>query len=319
MKLSFEQVSSVAFGYVRSFADGNGMHFMKCSEKQIAAFASFSEGLAANASATTGIRLDFYTDSAFFAFEASSGRRFELYVNGVFKAVFIRESEGAQRFSFDLDPTGRENRVTLFFPSHDAPGVLSSVELSDGASLAPHAFDKKLFFIGDSITQGWESGYDSLSFAIQVSDFFNAESVIQGIGGAFFDESIFDPDIDFEPDAVIVAFGTNDWGARKSLEEIASHANAFLSLVAKRFEGKKLFAISPIWRANAAELRASGYFCEVCDAVKLEIAKNNFTLIDGYLLTPHMPDFYSDKYLHPNAVGFGVYAHNLCKVLKDRI
>lgn len=319
MKLSFEQVQSIAFGHVRSFCDQNGMHFMKCSEKQIEAFSSFWEGLGINASATTGVRLDFDTDSSFFAFEASSGRRFELYVNGVFKNVFIRSGEGTERFCVELDNSADKNRITLYFPSHDAPGVLVSVELSDNASLEPHVFDRKFFFIGDSITQGWESHYDSLSYAIQVSDFFNAESVIQGVGGAFFDESVFDPDIDFDPDAVIVAFGTNDWGIRKTRDELRAHTEAFLSLVAKRFEGKKLFAISPIWRGNAGELRATGYFSEVCDTVKSEIVKCGFSLIDGYLLAPHMPDFYSDKYLHPNAIGFGVYAHNLCKVLKDRI
>ena len=49
------------------------------------------------------------------------------------------------------------------------------------------------------------------------------------------------------------------------------------------------------------------------------MAKHGVTVIDGRTLTPHLPEFYSDKVLHPNALGFGVYAENLIKAIKDII
>lgn len=318
MKFSFEQLKTVTFGYVRSYEDENGMHFDKCTEKQVAAFSSFWAGLGQNACATTGIRLDFHTDSDFFKFTASSGKRFELYLNGVFRNVFIR-SDDENEFFVQLDTSRKDNRITLYLPSHDAPGVLSCVEIADGASFIPHRFDRKFFFIGDSITQGWDSHYDSLSYANRVSDFFNAESIIQGAGGAFFSEKIFDPDIDFDPDIVIFAFGTNDWGFNATHEDLRKNTDEFISALVKRFEGKKIFGISPIWRGNTEEPRATGYFKDVCSTVKKEIVSHGVTLIEGEMLTPHMEDFFADKYLHPNGLGFGIYAHNLCKILKEYI
>lgn len=320
MRLSFSTVKSIIVGSVESYEDANGMHFAKCTEKQVKAYGALSDFLAINARATTGIRLDFHTSSTRFSFGASSGARFELYVNGVFTDCVVFGADDEKVFSKTISTGKDENRITLFFPSHDTPGVLSFVELDDGASVIPHVFDTKIFFIGDSITQGWESTYDSLSYANRVSDFFNASSVIQGVGGAFFHESILDPALDYDPDIAIVAFGTNDWGRYTSHEELKTRTKAFLDLFCARFEGKKLFGISPIWRGNSPdELRATGYFHEVCKTVKEEIVKHGIVLIDGQTLTPSIPDFYSDKYLHPNGLGFGIYAHNLCKFLKDRI
>lgn len=320
MKLSFETVKSITVGAVRSFENADGMHFAKCTERQVAAWKNFSDGLGVNASATTGIRLDFHTDSKYFTFKAASGKRFELYVNGVFKTCFLRADGDDTDFSADIVSDKAENRITLFFPSHDVPGVISYVELDDGASVRPHKFDRKLYFIGDSITQGWDSHYDSLSYANVVSDFFNADSIIQGVGGAFFHEDIFDSDISYDPDAVIVAFGTNDWGRFESATELRKHACKFLDALTTRFKDKKIFGISPIWRANAeSECRATGYFKDVCKIVKEEILSHGMVLIEGEYLTPHIPDFYSDGYLHPNGLGFSIYAKNLCRILENHL
>lgn len=319
MKLSFSEVKSITVGSVESYEDASGMHFAKCTKKQVDAFRAFSETLAVNATATTGVRLDFHTNSKSFSFGASSGARFELYINGVFTDYVLWRGDDEKVFSKAIATGKDENRITLFFPSHDAPGVLSFVELDDGATVIPHTFDCKIFFIGDSITQGWESTYDSLSYANRTSDFFNADSVIQGTGGAFFHESIFDESVDYDPDVAIVAFGTNDWGHFSSHDELREAARAFLDKFAERFAGKKLFGISPIWRGNTDAPRATGAFCEVCDTVKQEILSHGLVLIEGETLTPSIPDFYSDKYLHPNGLGFGIYAENLCKILKNYI
>ena len=151
MRLSFEEVKSITFGFVHSFEDANGMHFAKCTDKQVAAFGSFWEGLGNNAKATTGIRLDFHTSSKRFAFGVASGRRFELYINGTFREIYKAQDGAGAEFSYDINEAGDESRVTLYFPAHDTPGVLSYVELDDGATVVPHKFDRKIFFIGDHV------------------------------------------------------------------------------------------------------------------------------------------------------------------------
>ena len=222
--------------------------------------------------------------------------------------------------SYSIKLDGKENRITLVLSSHDEPSVLSSVEIDDGASLSPHSFDCKMMFIGDSITQGWDSGYDSLSYAYRVSRFFNANSIIHGVGGGYFHETIFDADVPFDPDIVVIAFGTNDWGRFGSLADLKDQASKFLGAIAAKYSSKKIFAISPIWRADTENVtKATGTFEEVCNAVKSEINNAGITLIDGLTLVPHHSDFYSDVFLHPNALGFGIYAENLIKQIQSHL
>jgi hypothetical protein len=41
-------------------------------------------------------------------------------------------------------------------------------------------------------------------------------------------------------------------------------------------------------------------------------------VINGVNLTPHLEEFFSDKYLHPNDLGFSVYTENLYnEILKN--
>ena len=117
MKLSFSEVKSVTVGSVESYEDANGMHFAKCTKKQVDGFRAFSETLAVNATATTGVRLDFHTNSKSFSFGASSGARFELYINGVFTDYVLWRGDDEKVFSKAIATGKDENIITLFFPS----------------------------------------------------------------------------------------------------------------------------------------------------------------------------------------------------------
>ena len=310
MILTNEQIKAIAFGFVYTEESEKGVRFYKCTKKQIDAWSSLSDFLGSGSRCTTGIRLDFHTSSKTLTLEAEG--RFELHIDGLYSQTLIFD-EGKKRTTVSLkkECVSDDARVTLIFPSHSA-GLLTSVELDDGASVTPHVFDKRLLFIGDSITQGWDSGYDSLSYAWRTTSFFNAESVIHGVGGGYFDKDVFDS-IDFVPDAVIVAFGTNDFAYRGSIDEMISHAHGFLSLLSTEYKDKKLFYISPIWRS--AQAMAMGSFDDCRKALIKEAEDCGFTHIDGITLVPHSSEFYADEILHPSALGFGIYAENLIKIL----
>ena len=310
MKLTLEQMQSVTVGALRIEQGADGIHFHKCTAKQVAAWSALSEGLGSRAETTTGIRLDFCTDSATLAVDTAGGDKFEVLINGLSRyRVHAGEArEKGEALVFDLGEG--QKRVTLAFPSHSV-GVIRSVELADGATLAPYEHACKLLFIGDSITQGWNSRYDTLSYAWRVTQFFDANSVIQGIGGAYYHGSALDQ-IDFAPDTVILAYGTNDFGHYHTQEDMQAQVAAFMDGIAAQFGDKRVLVISPIYRADWQTPKKMGYFSDACAIVAEEGRRHGFTVIDGQTLVPHNDDFMADA-LHPNDLGFGVFAQELIK------
>ena len=318
MKLSPEQIKQITTGAIRIEQEADGLHFYKCTAKQINAWENKHKDLGMRAATTTGVCLDFHTNSQSLSFSVSQGNKFELYINNLLRGQYLMRD--IQSVTIPLcDALGHpldEYRVTLVFPSHDA-GVLTSLELDDGATFRPHTYDMKMLFIGDSITQGWASKYDSLSYAWRVTRHFNAYTVNQGIGGAFFHEDCFDH-IDYHPDIVLVAYGTNDFGRYKTYEEFRAHTAAHLKLIADEYADAKIFVLSPIWR-DKREGKSMGTF-EGCRAiVEQEAEALDLIHIDGLDLVPPIPEFFGDAFLHPNDEGFSIYAENLIICLEKHL
>ena len=308
MNLSFEQIRSVTVGALRIRKEADGIHFDKCTEKQVAAWHTLSETLGGRAETTTGVRLDFCTDSKALSFSTANGDKFEVLIDNMPRYRIHAENYRAQGETPTFDLGEGEKRVTLLFPSHSV-GVLTEVTLDDGATLTPYRHACKMLFIGDSITQGWNARYDSQSFALRVSRFFDANSVIQGIGGAFFHEGTLGT-IPFDPDTVVIAYGTNDFGRYATQDEMRLRASRFLDGIAAQFGNKRVFVISPIYRTDWQKQKKMGSFADACNLVKEEAALRGFTVVDGMELVPHNSDFLADA-VHPNDLGFGVYAERL--------
>ncbi len=317
MKLNFEQLKSISFG-AYSITDENGVYtYKKCSPHQVEIIKKYREDLVRNAENSTGCCLDFHTDSDFFAFIPVAGDKYDLYINDVFSHHFIL-NDNREKILVEL-PEG-ENRVTLIFPSHNGFGKISDVELSDNAKFVPHNYKLKMAFFGDSITQGWDSGYDSLSYAWNTARYFDAEVWNCGVGGNVFLSDFADKREDFEPDVVIVAYGTNDFAVSPSLDFIETQADGFLSKMSELYKNSKIFVLLPIWRGDLKGWENPiGTFEDVRMKIK-EVAENKgLNVIDAFGFVPPMEEFFADKVLHPNAMGFGIYAQNLIKVLSDKI
>ena len=308
MKLTLEQIKSITVGALRVYEDEQGIRFQKCTEAQVSAWYARSETLGYRAETTTGIRLDFHTDSKTLTVDAATNDNYEVHINGLVRYRAAREGDAPM--VFDLGEG--EKRVTLILPSH-LVGILRAVELQDGATLLPHTFKRRILFIGDSITQGYNTRYDSTSYAWLVTKFFDAESVIQGIGGAYFHESTVDR-LDFDPDTVIVAYGTNDYGHYKTLEDLERHADLFFAALNEQYGNKPRFAITPIFREDMNKDKAMGSFAACRATVAAMAEKHGYTVIDGMTLVPHNMDFMADA-LHPNAQGFCSFASELIKHL----
>lgn len=303
MILNLEQIQNLTVGAVNIDAKEDGIHFYKMKKYQIDAFYALSDILGFRAETTTGVRLDFETDSKFLAFEIKGGSRFEYLIDGIYQGT-VKDSR------IELSAPCR---ITLCFPSHEI-GVIDSVELSDGAIATRHIFDRKILFIGDSITQGWNSGIDTLSYAYRTSFALNADSIIQGVGGAYYHASTF-ADSGFDPNTVIVAYGTNDVNHFKTKEEMIEQLRPYLKSVKETYRQSKVYAISPIWVSGGSEEMRMGNLWECYELIAKEIEALGINHIRGLDLVPHERGYFADD-LHPNKDGFGEYAGNLVRIIK---
>lgn len=311
MKLSFKQIKSITFGAVEIWEEPDGIHFAKCTKKQLEFWKSRADWLHKNASATTGVRFDFYTNSRFIKVYAPQGQRHEIKINGALTEQITVSSEGC--FEIKLELREKLNRVIIAMPSHVTAGIVCDVELSDGATVKPSVHDNKILFLGDSITQGHASKYDLNSYAYLVSDHFNADSVICGIGGACFEPESID-EINFEPNMVFIAYGTNDFSCLKSAYELEKNCFDYLSKIKELYGYAEIYVISPVWRNDCHINRDVGSFDDACKIIESVAFKLNLNIIKGEKMLNKNMDFMFDD-VHPNDLGFAVFAHNLIKEL----
>lgn len=312
MKLGIEKIKELCVGAINIEQTENGILFYKMTKKQINGFYSLSNTLGARSETTTGIRLDFTTDSKYVSFTSIGGKKFEYLIDGVYQGTVGENAEGNdEKVTIELT---RPCRFTLCFASHTI-SVIDDLEIEDGANAERYKFKEKVLFIGDSITQGWNSGNDVFSYAYRTSLALDFDSVIQGVGGAYYSPCTFDY-CGYIPDRVIVAYGTNDVRRDVTSAEILENARKYLSLVKNTYKGAKLYAISPVWVSGGEIEKTAGNIFENYENIGRVIESLGFFHIKGMNLIPHDKKYYFDD-LHPNKDGFEQYATNLVKILRN--
>ena len=292
---------------------------MKCTDAQIEESLIRSPQHGVHSGAASGARLDFHTNSDYIAFDGEGDARYEIMIDNLFFGQYNINSyhERGEKIKIDL-PKG-EKRVTLLLPNPGVAAWLKYVELSDGASFTAHKYDRKIYFYGDSITQGYSGKYNFTCFTHALSRKYNADILVNGVGGWFFNPKYVDK-VPFDPDIVITACGTNDWNRFKTPEEFREYCSGCLDELGKLFPKAQFFVLSPLWRRDTVEpIRPMGSFELACNIVKEEALSHGFNLIDGYKLVPHDPAFFADERLHPNDLGFMIYTERLCAELDAHI
>lgn len=313
-RLTFEEIRGITIGAISIEQKEDGIHFHKCTKKQEKAWGEIEEILGYRARTTTGVRFDFITDSKTLKLDTADGIKYELLIDGQFIQQVFADEYRARKQAIVFDLGAGEKRVTLLLPSHTV-GVVKYVEIDDGAKLERRSFKTKMLFIGDSITQGYDSTCDSLSYAYRTSFYFDAESVIQGVGGGTYQISTYD-EFDFEPDVVLVAYGANDWNWHKDIASVIENMDAYLSRLKARYKDKRLVVITLPWNTARWAVTPMGTYDELVSAMKETAGKNGFEVIEGEKMIPPSKMFFIADGLHPNALGFSLYAQNLTKALK---
>ncbi len=268
--------------------------------------------------ATAGIRLAFVTDSPYvqlrYRLRKASSRSsgwFDVTQNGVLVDHFggdaTQDLEGERRIS--LSPG--EKKVEIWFPWSVA-AELGEISIADGASLLPCKRRLSGLSFGDSITQGYDAQFPSLSYHSQLCSKLDMDGINKAIGGEKFVPALLDGSDRLCPDLITVAYGTNDWSKRDA-GTFEENCRLFLQKLTQQYPGKPVYVITPVWRADWDKQTPFGG--PLWDAVALmeQICKAfaDVVVLRGDDFMPQLRDFFADGYLHPNDMGFGLYSEKL--------
>ncbi len=212
---------------------------------------------------------------------------------------------------------GRMRSVRLFIPYH-RPVHLQALEVEDGARVkAVPRPARRLLTIGDSITQGAYATSSYPTYAVQLARLLGMELLNHGLGGHRFEEGILDDELDYEPDLVTVAYGTNDWNT-STAGELRAREDAFVKKLRGMFarDRTRVVVVSPLWRTDAADEHPGGTLRAFCDTLmETAAATGGVEVIDGWRLMPHRAGMFTDG-VHPNDTSMPLYAINLYRELR---
>lgn len=332
--------SSYYRGVVNLREMDNGITPFRFTNKQLARYGE-SEMYGVRSRCQSGISLAMMTDAEWLELELvvlESIREFvyvQLAVNDRWEALRGMDAIGAlpQRLKirFELDVSlqtpvlgPKPRKVEIWLP-HLAHIAIAGLRLSDGASMqpCPIAADgvggpiRRLLCFGDSITQGANALNPAAIYPVRLSKLLGAECLNQGVGGHVFEQDTFDDDLTFEADLVTVAYGTNDWHRNHTAAHIAEQARGLLQRIARRYPGKPIFLITPVWRIAESERHAAGALADVRRL--LSEAADCFMdvrVIPGEILVPPKPYLFADG-LHPTEEGFALYTNELYRRIQE--
>ena len=317
MILDLEQIKSITKGALLINEVDGYYTFSRFTEKQIEIYKR-NPDFYMKTKATAGVRFDFETDSESLSFDYVSKRGssrsfcyFDIYVNNVLHHHIGKDKidDNVESVNITL-PTGSK-RITVYFPCLSVV-LLKNVSLDDGAQICQLENDEKFIFYGDSITQGYDSFFPSLVYAMRVADSFSADCLNQGIGAEVFDHETLDVNIPYEPTKVFIAYGTNDWSHGRNT--LYSDAEEYFKKVCLIHKNKDIYLITPIHRLDDVLVQKTiGNFFETCEKLKVLAEKFNITVINGFDISIRSNKAFSDNWLHPNEIGFELMAKGIVR------
>ena len=333
MQLSFEQIREMITGAVRFWEEDGLLKMSRFTDEQTALYERVSAEFHVKSFASAGMRLMFRTDSRFLKLSVvtskGSTRRFfsyDVFVNGTLAGYVCNYTEPMpENYIPEPYPLGEcsgtvelgegEKTVCVYMP-WSVSTAIREVILEDGSFAEPAKPAKLLLAYGDSITQGYDAPRPSQRYASRLADFLGASELNKAIGAEIFRPELAllpDPEA---PDYISVAYGTNDWS--KTEEEVfRKNCREFYTILSRNYPKARIFALTPICRKDYQDYRPFGKFEQV-EADIREAVKDleNVTVIRCFDFVPPESENFSDKFLHPNADGFALYAENLCAAVK---
>ena len=326
MKLTFDQIRSITRGAVRISEHNQRICFSRFTEEQERLYLTLSPDFwHPRAMASAGIRLHFITDSPSLSLTIETWRAsavsmmtVDVTVNGTRIGTIGSDQTAEGIFSGNFFLGEGVKEVQIYLPWSTRTELLS-MELADESSLQPLQMQHKMLIFGDSITQGAIAEHPSVTYASRLSDLLEADAINKGVAGDVLHAELAKISDEGKFDYITVAYGTNDW-KKTTRAAFEQNCSEFYRTLSERYPNAKIFAITPIWRANPERITDVGEFFHVRDFIRQVTADlPNVTVIDGYDFVPHDPAYFSDLRVHPNDKGFAHYVKNLYAEIKKYV
>ena len=328
-RLNIEEVKQIAHGVTRVEEVDGKMAFYRFTKEQQELYKSVSEDFYIKTFATSGVGLEFDTDSEYLGLSVSickgSTRYFfthSILVNGNRigeLAGEIEEHATNVLFSKEFQLESGMKRVRIVFPWSVASSLVA-LELDEGAKIIPVEKSLKMLMFGDSITQGYDAMQPENAYAVKVAERLNAEARNKGIGAErFFDKLALMKD-DMEPDIITVAYGTNDWSG-SAKEEFEEACGEFYKNLRFTYPSAKILALAPTWRVGINKERLMGVPLKYIGEYMEKLSENisNMTVIDCIDFIPHEAENFRKDGVHPVDEGFKHYGKNLGNAILSKI
>ena len=289
-------------GYLQSF---------QYNEDQIEYFRNVSEFWYERCTASTAKTLEFSTEATEFSFDyriiwRGSDDSFELAVDGLICRIdYLKDMSDEGHLTYKL-PEGPK-KVMLYLPA-DATALIKDFEIN--ADYVPVKKGMKVLWLGDSITQGFGPLRSACTYVSVANRLLDYDIINQGIGGYVYDKNSLMKMEGYDPDRIIVALGTNQFGD----ETMAPVEEYYERLIGIYGRDIPIITVTPLWRGDVENGEPT--LIAYCGKIKAICGKyKNISIIDGFSLVPHLPEYYLDN-LHPNVIGAEVYGRNLVEEIR---
>ena len=231
----------------------------------------------------------------------------ELFVDGLAtEIVYLKGLDMEGSISWNL-PEGKKN-VTIYLPA-DATILVKKFDID--AAYEPIPKNEKVLWLGDSITQGYGPLRSSQTYVSVANRILNYDILNQGIGGYVYDKKSLMKMEGYNPDKIIVALGTNQYGDENAPQVVEEYYDTLIGIYG---EDIPILCITPLWRGDSEDgLPTLIRFCE--DIKRIVSKYKNIRVVEGFKLVPHLEEYYLDN-LHPNCLGTEVYGRNLVEEIR---
>ena len=312
MILTNEELKNIYFGaYEFEETEDGYLQSFQYSKKQIEYFKGAMDFWYERCTASSAKTLEFTTSARKVAFDykiiwKGSADSFELCVNGlVTDIVYVKDVLDTGRIEWEL-PEGEKN--VIIYLTADETVLIRNFEADAKVTRAKK--NEKVLWLGDSITQGYGPLRSSCTYVSVANRLLNYDIINQGIGGYVYDKYSLMKMEGYNPDKIIVALGTNQYGD-KDMSVVEEYYETLTGIYGNEIP---ILCISPLWRGDNPEALPVLYaFCE--NVKKIAGRYKNVQIIDGMKLVPHLPEYFLDN-LHPNCFGCEVYGRNLVEEIR---